>query len=300
MHSLGNDFVVLEASRLDVPGASGDSFEELALTPSFVRALADRHRAVGFDQLIIVRPAEQAGVDAALVFYNQDGSRAQACGNGTRCVGHYFWKRDSRKEQWHFVCGPEPLFVRRLQPPNVYRLAFPPPRFMGADRQWTASANLHEASWRGLLPALPEGVSEQAPPLVLSMGNPHAVFFPAQFDLLEDPERFVRAVQTSPLFPDSCNVSFATATSQVISQVISRVISRGLRVRVYERGVGRVLACGSAACAALSAAHLRGLTPASMPIELDGGTLQVHLDDGVHLTGPVHEVYRGVLTPESL
>ena len=102
----------------------------------------------------------------------------------------------------------------------------------------------------------------------------------------------MRAVQTSPLFPDSCNVSFATAASQVISQT--------LRVRVYERGVGRVLACGSAACAALSAAYVRGLTPASMPVELDGGTLQVHLADGVYLTGPVHEVYRGVLTPESL
>ena len=184
MHSLGNDFVVLEDSCPDVSGeaagaASGAASGEngLSLTPSFVRALADRHRAVGFDQLIVVRPAGQAGVDASLVFYNQDGSRALACGNGTRCVGHYFWKRDSRKEQWHFVCGQEPLFVRRLHPPNIYRLAFPPPRFMGADRQWTASSNHHEASWRGLLPALPAGVSEQAPSLVLSMGNPHAVFF---------------------------------------------------------------------------------------------------------------------------
>ncbi len=293
MHSLGNDFVVLEESRLNASGAVSGA-NGLSLTPSFVRALADRHRAIGFDQLIVVGPAEQAGVEASLVFYNQDGSRALACGNGTRCVGHYFWKRDSRKEQWHFVCGQEPLFVRRLQPPNIYRLAFPPPRFMGADRQWTASTNRHEASWRELLPAMPAGVSEQAPSLVLSMGNPHAVFFPAQFDQLEDPERLVRAVQTSPLFPDSCNVSFATATSQVVSQ--------SLRVRVYERGVGRVLACGSAACAALSAAYVRGLTPASMPVELDGGTLQVHLElaDGVYLTGPVHEVYRGVLTPESL
>lgn len=258
MHGAGNDFVVIDSrGRVSVT------------TQALARALGDRHRGVGFDQLAEIR--DSVDTDIALDFWNADGSRAGACGNATRCVADRVM-RDLGRDRITIATARGILAAERLADGRVNVNMGQPQRDWSAVPLARAVDTLH-------LP-LP------GDPAAVGMGNPHCVSFVADAEAV-DLETIGPAMETDPLFPERTNVEFA-----------SLVAPDRLRMRVWERGTGITLACGSGACATAVAAHLRGLTGRQVILDVDGGTLAVDWrPDGVWLTGPVAHVFDGWLTP---
>ena len=259
MHGLGNDFVVIDARGRADPA-----------TPRLARALGDRHRGVGFDQLAVIRDGAD-GADALVDFWNADGSRAAACGNATRCVADL-------------------LMRERGVAAVMLRSAFGPlPAWREADGLVTVDMGAPVFDWAAI--PLARAVDVDALPLpgapaALSMGNPHCVFFVDDAEAAPV-ETLGPAVERDPLFPERANVEFV--------QVLDR---RTLRARVWERGAGVTLACGSGACALAVAAIRRGLVEPEVVVRLDGGALRIGWHGaGVRMTGPVAEVFEGALAP---
>ncbi|KGJ19984.1 diaminopimelate epimerase [Paracoccus sanguinis] len=261
MHGAGNDFVVIDARA---PGAG-------RVSPALARAIGDRHRGVGFDQLAEILPDPDA--DYRLVFWNADGSEAGACGNASRCVAARMMEalgRDSLR------------FATRRGMLTAVREGGAVWVNMGAPQLDWDAVPLARAVDTARLPL-------DGDPAAVGMGNPHAVFFVPDAEAAPlttlGPQ-----VEHDPLFPQRTNVEFASLTGP-----------DRLRMRVWERGTGVTLACGSGACATAVAAHRRGLTGRRVTLDLDGGTLGVDLrDDGVWLTGPVATVFEGTLTADWL
>lgn len=261
MHGAGNDFVVIDSRGR---GA--------VVTPALARALGDRNRGVGFDQLAEIRSHD--GADFALDFWNSDGSQAQACGNATRCVSDVVM-RDLGKAQVELVTRRGRLMARRMADGRVSVNMGAPQRDWQAVPLARAEETLH-------LP-LP------GDPVAVGMGNPHCVYFVSDAEAV-DLGRLGPQTEHDPLFPERTNVEF-----------VSVLGPDHLRMRVWERGTGVTLACGSGACAAAVAAHLRGLTGRTVRLDLDGGVLEIDWrDDGVWMTGPVAHVFDGVLSPAYL
>ncbi|RGP36303.1 diaminopimelate epimerase [Pseudotabrizicola alkalilacus] len=262
MHGAGNDFVVIDSRGR---GA--------VTTPALARALGDRNRGVGFDQLAEIRDGA-AGTDFTLDFWNSDGSRAGACGNATRCVSDLVM-RGLGQDAITLTTARGTLSARRLPDGRVSVN-------MGAPQLDWQSVPLSHAVDPLHLP-LP------GDPVAVGMGNPHCVLFVADAEAV-DVAGLGQRFEHDPLFPQHTNVEFA-----------SLIGPDHLRMRVWERGTGITLACGSGACATAVAAHLRGLTGRQVTLDLDGGVLQVDWrDDGVWLTGPVAHVFDGWLTPDFL
>ena len=265
MHGAGNDFVIIDSRGRVGAGAA-------VCTPALAAAVGDRHRGVGFDQLAEISGSSSA--DFHLDFWNSDGSRAGACGNATRCVAHYMMAQTGR-DNLSLTTARGMLYAQA-----------------GADGQVTVNMGHPQRDWRDLplarevdMMALPlEGA-----PVALGMGNPHAVFFVPDADAVDLAARGP-ALEHDPLFPERCNIEFA-----------SLIARDTLRLRVWERGAGITLACGSGTCAAAVAAHLRGLTSRHVTVQADGGVLRVDWrEDGVWLTGPVAYVFEGRLAPDMM
>lgn len=269
-HGAGNDFVLVE----DLDGR----FEP---TPAFVRAVCDRHFGVGGDGLI--RIARGDGADFFMDYWNADGGIAEMCGNGIRCLAKYVGDRGIAAGD-RIACdtraGVKPLLLLRDDEGSVARVTVD----MGAP-----------VLERERIPVRGEGDPLHQPIAVdgqefdaacVSMGNPHCVLFVDDLATLPF-EQLGPAIETDPLFPAKTNVEFV----QILSD-------REVRVRVWERGVGETLACGTGACAVGVAAALRGLTDRRVAVHLPGGTLDIdHTGDTVLMTGPVEEVFEGTLTP---
>ncbi|HRA21888.1 MAG TPA: diaminopimelate epimerase, partial [Anaerolineae bacterium] len=259
MHGAGNDFVVIDSRGR---GA--------VMTAGLARALGDRNRGVGFDQLAEITDSDSA--DFGLVFWNSDGSQAGACGNATRCVSDYVMQ-GLGADRVSLVTARGGLKAERLADGRVAVNMGQP------QLDWAAIPLAREVDHLHLpLPGDPVGVG---------MGNPHCVRFVPDAEAVD-----LAAVgpghEHDPLFPERTNVEFAALIGP-----------DHLRMRVWERGTGITLACGSGACAVAVAAHLRGLTGPHVVLEADGGRLEVDWrDDGVWLTGPVARVFDGVLTPD--
>ncbi len=259
MHGAGNDFVVIDSRGRG----------EAVVTAALARALGDRNRGVGFDQLAEIRPApeSEAGVDFSLDFWNTDGSRAGACGNATRCVSDYVM-RDLGTETVTLITRRGILRAERL-----------------ADGRVTVNMGHPQLNWEEL--PLSHAVDTlhlplEGDPLAVGMGNPHCVFFVPDAETTDVAARGP-LVERNPLFPERTNVEFASLTSP-----------DRLRMRVWERGAGITLACGSGACATAVAAHLRGLTGRHVTLDLDGGVLEIDWrEDGVWMAGPVALVFEG-------
>ncbi len=261
MHGAGNDFVVIDSRG-----------REAIVTPALARALGDRNRGVGFDQLAEIRLDE--GADFALDFWNRDGSRAGACGNATRCVSD-FVMRGAGTDKVDLVTARGRLSAVRLPDGRVAVN-------MGAPQQDWAELPLARAVETLHLP-LP------GDPVGVGMGNPHCVYFVPDAEAVDLPA-VGPGLERDALFPERTNVEFASVLGP-----------DHLRMRVWERGAGITLACGSGACATAVAAHLRGLTGRKVRLDLDGGVLEVDWrDEGVWMTGPVAHVFDGVLSAEFL
>ena len=261
MHGLGNDFVVIDQRG-----------NNIRVSESLARALGDRHRGVGFDQLAVLDDVTDA--DIGLTFFNSDGSTAGACGTATRCVARC--EMDRR---------------------GITSLTLKTER--GVLQAEDAGAGLTRVNmgaplldWRDV-PLAREmdtlALPIEGAPTATGMGNPHCTFFVDDAEAV-DLSTFGPAHEHHPLFPERTNV-----------QVAHVVGNDHLRMRVWERGVGVTLASGSSSCATAVAAVRRGLTGPQVRIDLDGGQIDIDWrDDGVWMTGPTAHVFTGTLTPEFL
>ena len=259
MHGAGNDFVVIDRRGL-AP----------MVTAALARALGDRNRGVGFDQLAEITSSDQA--DFALQFWNNDGTSAAACGNATRCVCDLVMRETGRSSVTLITPRGPLAAVRRddgLVSVNM------------GDPQLTWDQVPLSGPTDTLHLPLP------GDPVAVGMGNPHCVFFVPDAEAVDLPTLGAR-FEHDPLYPARTNVEFATLTGP-----------DQIRMRVWERGTGITLACGSGACATAVAAHRRGLTGRQVTLQLDGGVLEVDWrDDGVWMAGPVARVFDGWLSPE--
>ncbi len=268
MHGLGNDFVVLDAR------ASG-----LALSPAMVRAVADRHRGVGCDQLIVIEPARGSTSDAWMTIYNPDGSESGACGNATRCVAWLLMGQSGGDKV--VIETKAGLLDAEARGEGLVAVD------MGRARLDWREIPLAEA--RDTL-HLGIGAGPLADPVGVSMGNPHAVFFVDEVAAI-DLAALGPVLENHALFPERANIE--------IVQVLG---PERLRMRVRERGAGITQACGTGACATLVAAARRGLCARKAEVVLDGGSLFIEwlADDHVLMTGPVALAFRGTLDPSLL
>ena len=263
MHGAGNDFVVLDA-RL----------RPFALDHAAARAIADRHTGVGCDQLIVVGPPRQPGADAFMTILNADGSEVSACGNATRCVAWMLMQESGAGQA--VIETRAGLLAASAAGEKLVTVDMGPARL---DWQEIPLARTQDTLHLDL------SLGPLADPVAVSMGNPHAVFFVADADAV-DLAGLGPRLEHDPLFPERCNIE--------VAQILG---PDRLRLRVWERGTGITLACGSGACAALVAAARRGLTGRRADVVVDGGVLTIEwLDNGhVMMTGPVALSFSGSL-----
>jgi len=255
-HGAGNDFVIIDSRA-----------REAIVTEAIARGMGDRHRGVGFDQLAEILPCESA--DIALDFWNADGSRAEACGNATRCAARYIMDQT----------GKTTLSIRTARGDLEAQMVHGEVSVNMGPPQLTAET-------QALAPGVdPAHLPLDGDPMAVGMGNPHAVFFVDDAESV-DVAGIGAKIETDPLFPNRTHVEFA--------QVRCR---DEIRMRVWERGTGITLACGSGACATAVAAASRGLTERKLRMEVDGGWLTLDWrDDGVWMTGPTAYVFSARLS----
>ncbi len=240
-------------------------------TPKLALALADRHRGVGFDQLAEILSAPDG---IRLEFWNADGSRAGACGNATRCVADYVMHDAGASDIKIATDRGDLSAVRDANDLVVVNMGRPQLRWQDIP--------LAQAVDPLMLPI-------DGAPVAVGMGNPHCVFFVDDADRT-DPADCGPQIEHHRLYPKGTNVEFATLRGDGT-----------IRMRVWERGTGVTLACGSGACATAVAAQLRGLTSGPVEMELDGGRMTIDWrDDGVWMTGPTTHVFSGTLSPDFL
>ena len=273
MHGLGNDFVVLDAR--------GAAFE---LTPARRRAIADRRLGVGCDQLIVLEPPTERDADVFMRIYNPDGGEAGACGNATRCVASVLM--DERKTDHVTV-------------QTISGLLESQKTGTAADGLPVISVDMGPArlDWRDIpvreacdTNHMPVGLGPLRDPVGTSMGNPHATFFVDSVAAIPLAELGPK-LEHDRFFPERANIGVAELVGE-----------DKLRLRVWERGAGLTLACGSGACAALVAASRRGLVKRHAEVIVDGGTLAIEwLRDGhVMMTGGIALAFKGELDPSLL
>ena len=265
MHGLGNDFVVLDGVR-----------QSLALSPEQLRHLADRHFGIGCDQILLVEPPSQPGVDFRYRIFNADGGEVEQCGNGARCFVRFVHdqgltgKREIRVETMSGVIAPK-LEANGLVTVDMGVPVFEPERIPFVSPTADVVQPLMVGDHEVMITAV-------------SMGNPHAVQVVADVDRAPV-EKDGPLIESHRRFPQRVNAGFM--------QVLDR---NAIRLRVYERGAGETLACGTGACAAAVAAISRGLVASPVRVETRGGDLSIAWAGSgapVSMTGPAETVFSG-------
>jgi diaminopimelate epimerase len=271
MHGCGNDFVVVD-----------DRTEEVDLDPSAVAMLCDRHFGIGADGMILVRPATDPAADYYMHYINADGSLAEMCGNGIRVFAKYLFDRDLVDDGRLTVQTLGGLKLIDVVPDDVgvfalARVDMGAPVLTAADIPTTLPGD-------PVVDAHVVTAAGEADVTCVSMGNPHAVLW---VDDVDDAAvtTLGPAIEELDAFPRATNVEFAHVVDP------SRI-----RLRVWERGVGETLACGTGACATLVAGVLTGRCSRSAIIELPGGEMRIEWPEGgsVFMTGPAEQVFEGV------
>lgn len=268
MHGLGNDFVVIDATR-----------KPFRPSPEKIRRLADRYRGIGFDQLLVVEPPSVTGVDFDYRIYNADGGEAGISGNGARCFARFVRDRGLSRKEILRVRTITTLLEMQHLPDGQVRVNAGAPRFEPKDIPFAAAVRAPRYTLTLDGGALLEIGS-------VSMGNPHAVLEVP--DVATAPVAEIgAALQRHPSFPQSVNVGFL----QVIDSATARL-------RVNERGAGETLACGSGACAAAVLGMQWGKLGPRVAMQLTGGVLEIEwAGEGqpVYMIGPAVTIYQGEL-----
>lgn len=270
MHGLGNDYVCINCFR-----------ERVEDPPGFARALCDRHYGIGADGLILICPSKVS--DFKMEIYNSDGSVAGMCGNGIRCLGKYVYD--------YGLTGKETLSIETKSGIRNMHLQIRDGKACGAMVDMgVPRLNAHSIpilSEKDLVINDPIEVQEKNYRMTgISMGNPHAVIFSEEINGIPL-EETGRELEFHPRFPERANIEFCHVTAR-----------NRMEVRVWERGVGETLACGTGACAAVVASVLNDLTDEEVIVKLLGGELSVRWDrkvNHVFLEGPAVKVFDGVL-----
>jgi diaminopimelate epimerase len=276
MQGAGNDFVVLDETR-----------GRLGLTEAHYRFLGDRHFGVGADQILTVRPSPAEGIDFEYVIHNADGNEVEQCGNGSRCFARFVHDKGLTTKDRIRVQTMKGVIEPRLNADGRVTVDMGAPVFTPSEIPFDDSGLVLQpmGSWGNWPLALAE-IAQSAPLLVatVSMGNPHAVTLVDDVDTAPV-ATLGPAVQASPRFPQGVNVGFL--------QVVDR---SHVRLRVFERGVGETLACGTGACAAVVAGIRLGLLDASVDVQTRGGVLTIAwagMGASVFMTGPATTVFQG-------
>jgi diaminopimelate epimerase len=268
MHGLGNDFVVIDGIA-----------QAIELSPAQVRGIADRRLGIGCDQLLVVERPTRADADFRYRIFNADGGEVEQCGNGARCFVMFVRARGLTTKREIRVETANGIIVPRLTEDGQVTVDMGLPHFAPTAVPFTGGSG--EAVDVLDVDGLPVTVS------VLSMGNPHAVQVVADVDAApvrtQGPQ-----IEHHPRFPRRVNAGYM--------QVMDRDT---IRLRVWERGAGETLACGTGACAAVVAGVRRGLTNAQVQVHVQGGVLSVEwqgIGKPVQMTGPAVAVFEGVYT----
>lgn len=268
MHGAGNDFVVLDLRDGAEPANA-----------ALYRALADRHTGVGCDQVLTIEPPRSADAVASYRIWNADGSAAQQCGNGARCVAAWLVRDGAAPGTSFLLDSPAGTHAVTRLAGDRYAIAMGVPQFAP---QAVPLLGYHDAQDEYALDLHGESVSFGA----VSMGNPHALIEVNDIAIAPLP-RLGPALQRDAAFPESVNVGFAEVDAR-----------DRIRLRVYERGVGETLACGSGACAAAAILMRRGRIDREVTVALPGGELQIQWPDdaaSITMSGPAAFVFEGEL-----
>ena len=266
MHGIGNDFVVLDCRQRAFP-----------LDAAQIRALADRHTGVGFDQLLSIEPARNPGCAFYYGIWNADGSPSGQCGNGVRCVAAWLHRAGALAlDDSVTIESPSGPVTVRLLGTNEVTVDMGEPVFEPARVPFAAAATADRYE-------IVVG-DERLDIGAVSMGNPHAV---VAVDDLADPalQRLGPLLTNHPRFAQGANAGF-----------VQRIDRGHLRLRVHERGAGWTRACGTGACAAMAVLHQRGDVDDSVAVELPGGTLRIDWAGPGHtlwMTGPAAFAFEG-------
>ena len=267
MHGLGNDFMVVDLIS-----------QRAYLDTLTIQRLADRHFGIGFDQLLVVEPPDLPNVDFKYRIFNADGSEVEQCGNGVRCFARFVHERQLTSKTKIKVQTKAGIVEPELGANGWVRVNMGYPKFLPQDIPFLADEpdNLYDIQLAN---------NEQLTIDVVNMGNPHAVTIVPDV-ITADVARLGPQVESHARFPQRVNAGFM----QIIDE-------KTARLRVFERGVGETLACGTGACAAAVSGMRRGLLGSSVEIELAGGKLLIEWQEGdvVWMTGPTANVYEGRL-----
>jgi diaminopimelate epimerase len=258
MHGAGNDFAIFDARHV-----------ALAMPAERVRRLADRHRGIGCDQLIVMEPSDKA--DVFMRIFNPDGSEAEACGNATRCVAQLMGGSATIETRGGVLTAAAAA--------DGVTIDMGAPRFGWADIPLAYAMDTNDMPVGWTL----QGGGELERPSAVSMGNPHVIFFVPDAAAISL-ETIGPEIESDPLFPQRVNVNIAAIRSRT-----------HIELRVWERGAGLTLACGSGACATFAAARRRGLVDSSATLSLPGGDLVISETPGatLRMAGPVASAFRG-------
>ena len=273
MHGLGNDFMVIDATRQTFDTANAP-----------IREWADRHTGVGFDQLLIVEFSQTEGVDFGYRIFNADGSEVEQCGNGARCFVKFVTEQGLTDKQEIVVQTAKGIIKPRLNDDGLVTVNMGQPRFAPEDVPFV----LRSGEQVGAVSYIVVKDLDSAEMSLVNMGNPHAVMWVGNVD--DAPvESWGAALQNHQRFPQKVNVGFM--------QVIDK---NHIKLRVYERGAGETQACGTGACAAVVAGVRLGAVASGewVRVALPGGELQISWEEGsdVMMMGPAVTVFSGELT----
>lgn len=265
MHGLGNDFMVVDLIS-----------QHAHFRPEQIKRLADRNFGIGFDQLLLVEPPGRPDVDFRYRIFNADGSEVEQCGNGARCFARFV--RDSRltdKEVIRVETAKGAIELRITEDSRVV-VDMGPPRLIPAEIPFVAEV---QASTYPI-----EVAGEEYLISAVSMGNPHGVLLVDDVNTAPV-ERLGPLLECHPRFPQKANIGFM--------EIVHR---KFIKLRVFERGAGETLACGTGACAAVVAGQLRGLLDSQVEVKLPGGHLKIEWAGGDHsvmMEGPATYVFEG-------
>ena len=260
MHGLGNDFVIIDKRNKDIK-----------ITKDLINKLSDRKTGAGCDQLITIKSSIETGIHANIEIYNPSGDKAEACGNGTRCVAKLLFD-ELKTTEIQILSDAGILHAKKIDEDNI-------------------SVNLGKLSTAWDKIPLSEEIDSLNVPInidglgngvAVNIGNPHCVFFVKDIDKI-DLKNIGPTVENHRLFPNKTNV-----------EIIEIINKRKIKMKVWERGVGITLACGSGACAAVYAGHLKKLLDDNVEVQLEHGSLYINIkNDEATMTGPAEISFYG-------